>query len=965
MNSLDLNVRYTFIARWCFLTITLFAFAGNVFGQIVTETLRIDIEDAPIESQIVHIERDAIGYFYIVGFKQISRFDGEKIEPVDYDILSKNGLGLLDIIDLQKASDGSLILISIDPEYSYRIEPSSLRLSRIKDPIPIISLHRRYNFDFSVLTADSMVIINKKIKTVLGADRIKVYQDDSLLLEKDLSHDYGEIIFANSDKVGNIIIGLDTELDNHIDHILILDTLLNLHDYSDIALNYADRAPEGQGNKGIQDIYAENFFNSVIVVGCTSLQVVKFKNKGISSFLNEDFTSSSIFGTLISGITRVEDVVYFTTQSGFNYSCDLHDSLEMINDFGEYSLGARYIGQSKLGINQGTILQRALYGVNKSSLIEINVFDRTSDVHYFDQELGDFFVLPNDLILLGFRDAETQKGGIRLYDMKSRSVRKTISDLAGVRSLYYDELTDRYWIGTRSGLLVFDKDWNLLAEFSKNFEEAKDNSIIRAAISHDDISTIVRQTDKLWAGSLGGGVYQIDPVTLELKHTLQSDLTDNRVLGMITDQSNNLWVSTFNGLNVIAVNGRIIRRLYYGDGLPSREFNLQAVARGMGDELYFGTINGICRINTKDVLSSRESKKVTLTGIRVYSDNLESSYSIPPENKIYETSDSLVFDLSVLDFPNTDKRNPLFFASVNQENVNVSIDKNRIIVKNYMEGELIITYGLSSTTSFQTIAVNIQKDYRDLLKILGVLLTSIIIMGFAFYLRFRQVRKRETEKAEINQRIAELRLSALQGQMNPHFIFNALGSIQYFIQANDKEKADDYLSDFAILIRKILDSSDSSWISLDEELEILKLYFKLETMRFEDKFDIQLNVDDKLDLQNPIPPMIIQPFVENAINHGLLHLIDHRGKLTVSFKKVTADETHIEITDNGIGREASQKLYETRKHNSKGLTLVNERVKVLQKTSDSRISIHVADVELAGIPAGTKVEIRVKTSITT
>jgi len=307
---------------------------------------------------------------------------------------------------------------------------------------------------------------------LFNSDGYKVYNEDELLIEQNVKQTYGEVVLAKADLLGNIIIGTNSKEDDHIDHVLILDTTYHLHDYSSLADNYSERAPEGQGEKGIKDFYGENYFSAVV-------------------------------------IDRYEKNTDSST----------------ISEFGNFSLGSRYIGQSKQGFDDETIMQRALYGANKSSLNEINVHSGDHDIHYFEKELFDFYLVSEKLVLLGFMDAETRKGEIRLYDSEQRTVIRAMSGMDAVRSVYYDSVTGHYWIGSRSGLLVLDENWNHVADFSKNFEEISDGTVKQVAISHDDISTIIRQDDVIWAGSLGGGVYKIDPISYKILNSIQAKLT--------------------------------------------------------------------------------------------------------------------------------------------------------------------------------------------------------------------------------------------------------------------------------------------------------------------------------------------------------------------------------------------------------------------------------------------------------
>jgi len=207
--------------------------------------------------------------------------------------------------------------------------------------------------------------------------------------------------------------------------------------------------------------------------------------------------------------------------------------------------------------------------------------------------------------------------------------------------------------------------------------------------------------------------------------------------------------------------------------------------------------------------------------------------------------------------------------------------------------------------------------------------------------------------------MAQLELSALQSQMNPHFIFNALGAVQYFIQSNNADQADEYLSNFAHLMRLILEASKSSLISLDDEIRMLKLYLGLEKMRFDDKFDYKINIDNNLSGNFEIPPMIIQPFIENAVNHGIYHLQDRSGKIILNIQELQANELLITIEDNGIGREAADKLKQ-KNYISRGTQILTERIQTLNASSDMKINAQTIDNYSKGRPSGTTVKVNIQ-----
>jgi len=230
----------------------------------------------------------------------------------------------------------------------------------------------------------------------------------------------------------------------------------------------------------------------------------------------------------------------------------------------------------------------------------------------------------------------------------------------------------------------------------------------------------------------------------------------------------------------------------------------------------------------------------------------------------------------------------------------------------------------------------------------------------------RILAEEEKQKAEIEvlqnkQKATESRLQSLRLQMNPHFLFNALNSIQQMILANEEMVATRYLSRFSKLLRSILIHSDKEMISLKEELDILKLYVELESVRFKEAFSYQIDCDEDIDVDEvKIPTLLIQPFVENAIWHGLMHKEGMRN-LKISFAD-QGDVIQCIVEDNGIGRQKAKEMKistgSDKKHTSKGIEVSMERLKTMKKNGGPPGTMHIHDlVDAQGNPTGTRIEI--------
>ncbi len=244
-----------------------------------------------------------------------------------------------------------------------------------------------------------------------------------------------------------------------------------------------------------------------------------------------------------------------------------------------------------------------------------------------------------------------------------------------------------------------------------------------------------------------------------------------------------------------------------------------------------------------------------------------------------------------------------------------------------------------------------EESNKRLKVILYSLSIGLILLLFLLYFMHRNSK----QKRMTNQLLA---LKNLRTQMNPHFIFNALNSVNNFISQSDERSANRYLSDFSRLMRLVLENSEHDFIPLSKELEILNLYIGLEHSRFSEKFDYQIDIDPDLEIENyQIPPMIVQPYLENAVWHGLRYL-DGKGNLNLRIDKHQG-ALRIIVEDDGIGRLKSKetKTKNQKSNQSTAMKNISERLKIINGLHQSQVSVNISDLKADG--SGTKVEIRV------
>lgn len=240
-----------------------------------------------------------------------------------------------------------------------------------------------------------------------------------------------------------------------------------------------------------------------------------------------------------------------------------------------------------------------------------------------------------------------------------------------------------------------------------------------------------------------------------------------------------------------------------------------------------------------------------------------------------------------------------------------------------------------------------------------------LFIGFILWWRVRVVKKREKEKYAHEKQILELEAKALRAQMNPHFIFNCLNSIKSLIQQHEEEKSITYLTTFSKLIRTLFNNADKKEISLYDEIETCKYYLQLESMRFDTKFSYALTVDEEIDLKSvQVPALIIQPFIENAIWHGIVPR-GNGGHISLNVAK-KGSVIEISIDDDGIGREASMqnKSSSNLAHQSKGVNLTQSRLELDNLLQQRQASLETIDKkDKNGTATGTKVIITIKEEV--
>lgn len=241
---------------------------------------------------------------------------------------------------------------------------------------------------------------------------------------------------------------------------------------------------------------------------------------------------------------------------------------------------------------------------------------------------------------------------------------------------------------------------------------------------------------------------------------------------------------------------------------------------------------------------------------------------------------------------------------------------------------------------------HINHIFLILFGVVLIIIITVVFLFITFNNRKNRLLQEQLETKLANQkRLHELELNALRAQMNPHFVHNSLNAIQYYIQLNEVEKSEDYLAKFSKLMRLFFEYSRKQSISLENELKLLNNYLDIEKMRFEDGLDFRVSVDKKLDKEAILmPPMILQPLLENAINHGIFHK-QGKGFLEVNFISLNKNSFKVEVLDNGIGVDKAKQLAKQKEtsHTEHSSYVLEERLILLKQSNLWDIDFNIQD----------------------
>jgi hypothetical protein len=446
----------------------------------------------------------------------------------------------------------------------------------------------------------------------------------------------------------------------------------------------------------------------------------------------------------------------------------------------------------------------------------------------------------------------------------------------------------------------------------------------------------------------------------------QPGFPEESVVSIVIDDNGDIWMGTQQGLFRYQPSQELFTHFGVEDGLINRVYSERVCYKHADGTLFFGGDKGVDYFNPDKIKTNTVPPDLYLNKVLVNQVRVDST--IPARNlrqlTLGHNQNFLEIELLALHLT-APQANQYAYQIPEIDTAWQRLGTNRIVTLVNMQPG---TYTLKARASN---ADHVWSPEKEMLRIrikppfwatwwfitcCGLL--AVVLLAAAYRYRVNQIETREKLKSKFNKRIAELESKALRAQMNPHFLFNSINSVKSLISQGNSAKATQYLTRFGQLIRQVLLNSERPVVRLQEELEALRLYLEIEQLRFQN-FSYSIAIDEGVNADFiEVPPLILQPYVENAIWHGLMHQTNGDRKLTVEVSR-EGDFLRMTIEDNGIGREKAgqMKMLGTSRKSGMGMRLTGDRLNLLREIYGQDVSVQVEDLMGNGKATGTRVVI--------
>ncbi len=501
------------------------------------------------------------------------------------------------------------------------------------------------------------------------------------------------------------------------------------------------------------------------------------------------------------------------------------------------------------------------------------------------------------------------------------------------------------WVGTTDrGLNKINRETGYITHFtaSSNPYSLQGNRVN---------STLQTSDGKIWVATDEGLSY----IESDFVFRFDGVINNQEVFSLLEDSQGLLWASTGIGLVSINLSKDEVQLFNKSHGIPSIDFSASSALLSDG-RLAWGTNEGFFLFNPETIAQNINGKgEVFLTRFSIFENPIRYHFSKNDSIELHHTQNFFQINFSAADFgliPGTKFRYRLSKIDPQWvETTSPSASYTNVPPGKYLfEVSTSLNHEIFSQNCAKLLVV-IHPPFWSTFWFRGIVIL-IILGGLSAYL-YTYIRRLKADQLNV-----QLEQRLLISQMNPHFIFNSLSAIQSFMYNNNPEEAGNYLSSFSRLVRLILENSRSDYIPINQEIKTLELYLMLQKLRFPDKFDYEIDVSPQVEgIGLMVPPMLAQPFIENSIEHGIMHKKD-KGLIIVSLN-VKDKLVCITVEDDGIGIEKSKEINRQKRltHTSYATSITSERIKSISSSRKRKFGVSIVDMSKQG-KDGTRVELR-------
>lgn len=976
------------------IVLLLFAFflSSISYGQQHT-FLHYSSKDGLPQSQINDVIQDRDGFLWVATNGGLSRFDGNNFENFS----TLNGLKENEISELTLNYKGDLCIadlkgISFYNGHSFTHYPYNEKNLRsiysvycdldttwLSTRVGLLKLYGdNYElFEFgdspeSIITAlerdedGNLWIFNhveafifdgntnnrKSRKNLPWIISIKMYNNSTYLASDEfgLFKDYNdsEPILSNDSDLDGVIIR-DMDIDSKGNIWLTSSSSLFEWDGKNISIF---NEQNGLGYNDIKCIYIDD--DDVLWLGTDGNGLYKFTGNLIKTYTTKDGLNSN----LIMGITEKDNSIYTITYNKGLSRID-EDSIEAISYNSDFP-----IGNAWCLISTETDLWSGLSsGLARTNNSGTRIY-RVEDGLLGNYTISLFWDEDSNTLHIGSREGYTS---FRNEQFTNHAFNDGFP-LKRVRYISKDE-NGFLWFAGINGVAKFDGEKYIV------YSEAN-------GLPSTGTYNVEFFDNKTWVGTKNGLFFIEDNEVVAVPFS--NSLKDLAINILKNDQRQSLWIGTNNGIYSLRKDSLGHFQFdHYGmqNGLLGLETNFNASYVDKHGNVFFGFEQGLVRFDRKelDLITNQEPPKIKLTNLQIYlkdvdwmerGDSLVNGSNLPIDLKLKPKENYLTFNYSGINMINPgDVRYRFMLEGADGELANNWSNPSRnnfATFSNLESGNYVFKVQATNgnapwPSNFTSYAFNIKTPFYATWWFRSLVVLFIFLATYLIYSwRIRTIRQeQENLRLRSQSKMLALEQQTLNANMNRHFVFNALNSIQYYLNKEDKMSANRYLSRFAKLIRKNLDSSQSKQTTLFEEIDRMVLYMELEQMRFSHKFDFEFKVDKSINTREiKIPSMLFQPYLENSIWHGILPMENH-GQIEVEVSSKEENSISIKIFDNGIGIDTSLKhKTENQDHISVGMEITKNRLALYEQLSKQEASvIGPYEIQEKGVTIGTQVEL--------